>query len=74
MFDKIVDILDKYTKVRREDIKPGSLLVDDLGLNSISYFSIVLDMEETLEIEIPDDAASGMKTVGDLVSYIEKLK
>lgn len=74
MFDKIVDILDKYTKVSREDIKPESLLVDDLGLNSISYFSIVLDMEETLDIEIPDDAASGMKTVGDLVSYIEKLK
>jgi len=74
MFDKVADILDKYTKIKREDIKPGSLLIDDLGLNSISYFSIVLDLEETFDIEIADDAASGMKTVGDLVNYIEKLK
>jgi len=74
MFDKTVEILDKYTKVKRADIKPESLLIEDLGLNSISYFSIVLDLEEAFDIEIPDDAASGIKTVGDLVACIERLK
>ena len=74
MFDKVVDVLKNYTEVRKEDIRPESLLVEDLGLNSVSYFSIVFDLEDAFGVEISDDAAIGIKTVGDLVKYMENAK
>ena len=74
MFDKVVDVLKNYTEVGKADIKPESLLVEDLGLNSVSYFSIVFDLEDAFGVEISDDAAIGIKTVGDLVKYMESAK
>ena len=74
MFDKVVDVLKNYTEVRKEDIRPESLLVEDLGLNSVSYFSIVFDLEDAFGVEISDDDAVGIKTVGDLVKYMESAK
>ena len=74
MLEKVIDVLDGYTEVSRENIKPESLLVEDLGLNSVSYFSIVFDLEDAFGVEISDDAAIGIKTVGDLVKYMESAK
>ncbi len=74
MFEKTVDILKNYTEVATSEIQPESLLVEDLGLNSVSYFSIVFDLEEAFGIEIPDDAISGIRTVGDMVTYLEHAK
>ena len=72
MFEKTVDILKNYTEVATSEIRPESHLVEDLGLNSVSYFSIVFDLEEAFGIEIPDDAISGIRTVGDMVAYLER--
>lgn len=74
MFDKVVDVLKNYTEVSAADIRPESLLVEDLGLNSVSYFSIVFDLEDAFGVEISDEDAIGIKTVGDLVSYMEGAK
>lgn len=71
MLEKVVDILKNYTEVQTKDIKPESLLVEDLGLNSVSYFSIVFDLEEAFAIEIPDDAINGIRTVGDIATCLE---
>ena len=71
MFEKVVNVLKNYTEVAEADIRPESLLVEDLGLNSVSYFSIVFDLEEALGVEISDDAAAGIRTVGDMVEYLE---
>ena len=71
MFEKVVDVLKNYTDVPEKGICPESLLVEDLGLNSVSYFSIVFDLEEALGVEISDDAVSGIRTVGDMVKYLE---
>ncbi len=73
MLEKVIDVLDGYTEVKREDIRPDSLLVEDLGLNSVSYFSIVFDLEEALGVEAPEDDMPKLRTVGDLVAYVEKL-
>lgn len=74
MLEKIIDVLDNYTETDKADIRPESLLVEDLGLNSVSYFSIVFDLEEALGIEIPDEAATGIRTVGDLAKCLEGVK
>ena len=71
MFDKVIEILDGYTEVRKEQMTPDMLLVDDLGLNSVSYFAIVFDLEDAFDIEIPDDAVKTIKTIRDLVEFIE---
>ena len=71
MLEKVIDVLDGYTEVSREDIKPESLLVEDLGLNSVSYFSIVFDLEDALGGELPEDAPT-VRTVADLVAYLER--
>ena len=73
MFEKVVNVLKNYTEVAEKDIRPESLLVEDLGLNSVSYFSIVFDLEEALGVEISDDAAAGIRTVGDMVEYLENV-
>ena len=71
MFDKVTEILDGYTEVRKEEMTPDMLLVDDRGLNSVSYFAIVFDLEDAFDIEIPDDAVKTIKTIRDLVEFIE---
>ena len=71
MFDKVTEILDGYTEVRKEEMTSDMLLVDDLGLNSVSYFAIVFDLEDAFDIEIPDDAVKTIKTIRDLVEFIE---
>lgn len=71
MFEKVVDVLKNYTEVAERDIRPQSRLVEDLGLNSVSYFSIVFDLEETFGVEISDDAAAGIRTVEDIVTYLK---
>ena len=71
MFDKVTEILDGYTEVRKEEMTPDMLLVDDLGLNSVSYFAIVFDLEDAFDIESPDDAVKTIKTIRDLVEFIE---
>ncbi|MBO6092154.1 MAG: acyl carrier protein [Oscillospiraceae bacterium] len=71
MFDKVIEILEGYTEVKKEEMTPDMVLVDDLGLNSVSYFAIVFDLEDAFDIEIPDDAVKTIKTIRDLVEFIE---
>jgi acyl carrier protein len=71
MYDKVTEILQGYTEIQQKDMRPDMLLVDDLGLNSVSYFAIVFDLEDTFGIEIPDDAVSTIRSIQDLVDFIE---
>ena len=71
MLEKVIDVLDGYTETDRANIKSESLLVEDLGLNSVSYFSIVFDLEDALGVELPEDAPT-VRTVADLVAYLER--
>ena len=72
MLETVIDVLNGYTEADRSAITRDSLLVEDLGLNSVSYFSIVFDLEEALGIELPEDDTPKLRTVGDLVAYLEK--
>ena len=71
MDEKIVDILKNFTDVDEKDIRPEMRLVEDLGLNSVSYFAIVFDLEETFGITVDDDASMPLSTVQDLMDYIQ---
>ena len=53
------------------EIKPASNFQNDLGADSLDTVELVMALEEAFDIEIPDEAAEGIATVGDAVKYIE---
>ena len=56
----------------KEEIVPEASFVDDLGADSLDIVELVMAMEETFDIEIPDDAAEKMLTIGDVVTYLKE--
>ena len=75
--------MDTATQVRRivvdhlgveeDEVKETASFIDDLGADSLDTVELVMAFEEDFQIEIPDSAASEMMTVGDTVSYIDKI-
>jgi len=73
--DKIKDIIAEQLGVKKEEMKMESSFVDDLGADSLDTVEVVMALEEEFGIEIPDDDAEKIATVGDAVKYIsEKVK
>lgn len=57
-----------------EELKPEARLVEDLGFDSFDLVELLLELEEHLEIEIDDDTAAKLNTVGDVIAYFNSLK
>ena len=55
-----------------EDVTLDKSLVDDLGVDSLSMLEIINDLQDKFDMEIPDEDAKNLKTVGDAVAYIER--
>lgn len=71
VLDKIKDILVEQLECNPEDITMESLLVDDLGADSLDAIDIVMSVEDTFKVEVPDEIIEKIETVGDIVNYIE---
>lgn len=72
MIDKLKEILAQYTDIPTETITAETVILRDLGLNSYSVMEIVTEIEDSFNIEIPDAVLPEIKTVGELVSFLEK--
>ena len=72
MFEQVVSILSDFTEVSPGNISPESNLTEDLKLDSVSYFAIIFQFEEKFGLEIADEDAMKMHTVGDIVNYLEE--
>jgi len=70
--EKIKSIIAEQLGVKREEIKPESSFIDDLGADSLDTVELVMALEEEFGIEIPDEDAEKMTTVGDAIKYIEE--
>ena len=73
MFEKLVDIIVKYVEVNKEDIKPESRFMEDLGFTSFDFMSMLGEVEDELEVEIEQEEAANIRTVQEAVEYLEKL-
>lgn len=62
----------EHLGVTEEEVKMDVRFRDDLGADSLDVVELIMEVEEEFDIEIPDDAAEQMVTVGDVVEYIEK--
>ena len=73
MFEEIVKILSEQLGVAASKITLDSKIVDDLGADSLDVVELLMQLEDSTGKTIPDDKVSEIKTVGDLVSVLEKL-
>ena len=69
---KIKEIIINELGVDPEKVTPEASFVDDLGADSLDTVELVMAFEEEFTIDIPDEDAEQMRTVGDAISYIEK--
>ena len=69
---RIADLIVEQLGVTREEVVAKASLVDDLGADSLDVVELVMSMEESFNIEIPDDEAEKIQTIGDAVSYLER--
>ena len=72
MFEKVAKLIADQLKIDPNMIKPESRLLEDLKADSANVMMLIMDMESELNIVVEDDALMQMRTVGDIVAYIEQ--
>lgn len=71
-FEKLRDIIVEVLNVDETDVTMESTFIDDLGADSLDVFQIIMGIEEEFDIEIPNEEAEKIVTVGDAVEQIKK--
>ena len=74
MLDKVKEIIVEQLGEDADQIKPESNFVDDLGADSLDTVELIMSFEEEFGVEIPDTEAEKIKTVQDVINYIEAHK
>lgn len=70
-FEKLQKIISEVLNVETDDITMETTFVDDLGADSLDLFQIIMGIEEEFDIEIENEEAENIKTVGDAVEQIK---
>ena len=70
--ERVKKIVVEHLGVEADKVVEGASFIDDLGADSLDTVELVMAFEEEFGIEIPDDAAESIVTVGDAVKYIDK--
>ena len=68
---KVREIIIEQLGCEPERVKPEASFIEDLGADSLDIVELVMAMEEEFDIEIPDEDAEKLKTVGDVQSYLQ---
>ena len=69
--DRVAEIIVEQLGITRGEIIPEASFIDDLGADSLDIVELVMAMEEKFDIEIPDDDAEKIQTIGDAFSYVK---
>jgi len=70
--EKVKSIISEQLGVKPEEVVPEASFIDDLGADSLDTVELVMALEEEFSIEIPDEDAEKITTVGDAIKYIEE--
>lgn len=73
MFEKLADIIVNYVEVSKENIKPESRFMEDLGFTSFDFMSMLGEVEEEFDVELNEEEAANIRTVQEAVDYLEKI-
>ena len=74
MLEKVKEVVIEQLDCNADEIKEDSRFIEDLGADSLDVVELVMALEEEFDIEIPDEDAEGILTVGDALKYIEDHK
>jgi len=69
--EKVKDIIVEQLGVNLEQVTPQAKFIEDLGADSLDTVELVMAFEEEFNVEVPDEEAEKLQTVGDVVKYIE---
>ena len=69
--DKVKSIIVEQLSVNEEQVVPGAKFIEDLGADSLDTVELVMAFEEEFGIEVPDEEAEKLNSVGDVISYVE---
>lgn len=70
--EKVRSIIAEQLGVKPEEVTPQASFIDDLGADSLDTVELVMALEEEFGVEIPDEEAEKLVTVGDAIKYIEE--
>ena len=71
VFDKVKELILMQLPVSEDKVTLDAKMVDDLGADSANLMMLIMDLENEYDMTVEDEALSSIKTVGDIVSYIE---
>jgi len=70
--EKVIAIVSERLSVPKEQIKPETSFVNDLGADSLDTVELVMEFEEEFDLNIPDEDAEKIQTVGQATKYVEE--
>ena len=70
-FDKVKELIVEQLGVEEDAVTLEASIQDDLGADSLDIVDLIQTIEDEYDLSIPDEAVEGIKTVGDIVNYIE---
>ena len=71
MFDQLTEIIVNYVEVKKEDIKPESRFIEDLGFTSFDF--MLGEVEDVLDVEVNEEEVVNIRTVQEAVDYLSEL-
>lgn len=72
IFERIKTIISEEFDINENEITLNTSLFDELDIDSLDLVDLVMTLEDEFSVELPDEALADMKTVGDVVKYIEE--
>jgi len=69
--ERVTELIVEQLGVSREEAVPKASFIDDLGADSLDIVELVMSIEEEFDLEIPDEDAEKIQTIGDAVSYLK---
>ena len=73
MFEKLVEVSCNYVEVEPEQVTSESRFMEDLGFTSFDFMSMLGELEDEFDIEIDQQEAVGIRTVGEAAEYLERI-
>ena len=72
--ERVIEIVASQLGVDKEKVTRDSSFVNDLGADSLDMVELVMELEEEFDIDIPEDSADKIETVGQAINYLEEAK